>query len=257
MFNIFKQPYLENDDGVNMGGSVGATDAQVADVQNNDSGVEAQTDTGASDTNIGSDRVADHKPVQSDEDNAKYAAARREAETQARQLKERQDNFARQYGYESFEEMEYAQQIKTYTDQGVDPVVAEMKIEQDRIKNQLAMQGHQARIVNEKSMLSNQKFFKDLEPLIDATLTANPTLPVKAVFDFIKGQKMDELLAKESKAAAQRQLNNINNKSHIRPDGGGVDIDNVVVDENEFKLAKILNKNLTRDEWIKFKKTQK
>jgi hypothetical protein len=249
MFNKYMQPYLENDDGTNPGGSEGVTDAQPADVQ-------TDTDTGASDANNGSDGAAAHQ--QSADENAKYAAARRDAEAREKQLKERQDNFAKQFGYNTFEEMEYANQVQQYAQQNnVDPAIAEMKIKQDRLENMLAMQGHQTRIQQEKASLQSQRFFKDLEPEIDATLRVNPSLSVRDVFNYIKGQKMDELFTKEIAAAKQRQLNNINGKSHIRPDGGGADNDFTDIDPEEFKVAKALNPKETLESYRAWKKSQK
>jgi hypothetical protein len=128
-----------------------------------------------------------------------------------------------------------------YVNQGYVPNLAAVQARQDKIENALALQGHQTRIQQEKASLQNQRFFKDLEPEIDATLAQNPSFSVKMVFDYIKGQKMDELLTKETAAAKQRQLNNINGKSHIRSDGGSVDNDSVEVDPEEFKIAKALN----------------
>lgn len=250
-FYKFMQPFFENDDGVNLGGSEGATDAQPADVQD-------KLDTGESDTGeSGKEGAADQKPVQSQDENAKYAAARREAETQAKALKDRQDNFAKQYGYNSFEELEYAQKVKTMTDQGIDPAVAELKVKQEQLEQQIAFQGHQTRIQKEKSALQNQRFFKDLESEVDATLEKDPSLPVKMVFDYIKGQKIDELLAKETKAAQQRQLNNLNGKSHIKPDGSGVDIDTTTVDEDEWNFYHRLNPKAKKEDYAKFIKSEK
>jgi hypothetical protein len=119
------------------------------------------------------------------------------------------------------------------------------------------MQGHQTRIQQEKTSLQNQRFFKDLEPEIDATLKINPSFNVRDVFDYIKGRRMDELLAKETAAAKQRQLNNINGKSHIRSDGGSVDNDFTEIDPDEFKVAKALNPKETLESYRAWKKSQK
>jgi hypothetical protein len=153
--------------------------------------------------------------------------------------------------------MEYAEQVKQFTDQGVDPVVAEMKIKQDRLEQQIAMQGHETRIAKEKASLQNQKYFKDLEPDIDAILSDNPSLPVKFIFNQVRGEKMDELLTKEAAAVKQKTLNNINGKSHIRSDGGSVDNDFTDIDPEEFKVAKALNPKETLETYRAWKKSQK
>jgi len=205
-----------------------------------------------------SSEVADPKPAQDKPTNDNYAAARREAESQAKALKDRQDNFAKQYGYNTFEELEYAQQVRDYANQNnVDPAIAEIKVQQDKLVQQIALQGHQTRIQQEKASLQNQRFFKDLEPEIDATLRANPSLGVRDVFDYIKGKRMDDLLKKETAAAKQKTMNDINGKSHIRSDGGSVDNDSVDVDPEEFKVAKALNPKETLESYRAWKKSQK
>jgi hypothetical protein len=250
MFNIFKMPFTEEEDGTNIAGAIGGEPAEPQEpikepvtepVTPAPSAKEPEPAEPARD--LDKDRVA--------------AAARREAESQAKSLKDRQDNFAKQYGYNSFEELEYAQQVKQYTDQGVDPAVAEMKIRQDKLEQQIAVQGHQTRIQQEKASLQNQRFYKDLEPEIDATLRANPSLGVRDVFDYIKGKRMDDLLKKETAAAKQKTMNDINGKSHIRSDGGSVDNDSVDVDPEEFKIAKALNPKETSESYRAWKKSQK
>jgi hypothetical protein len=202
--------------------------------------------------------AADPKPAQDKQTNDNFAAARREAESQAKALKDRQDNFAKQYGYNTFEELEYAQQVRDYANQNnVDPAIAEIKVQQDKLAQQIALQGHQTRIQQEKTSLQNQRFYKDLEPEIDATLRANPSLGVRDVFDYIKGKRMDELLKKETAAAKQKTMNDINGKSHIRSDGGSVDNDSVDVDPEEFKVAKALNPKETLESYRAWKKSQK
>jgi hypothetical protein len=252
MFNIFKQPFMEEDDGVNLGGSAGETDAQPAAAQE-----EAQEEVpGTGESEI--DGAADQKPAQKDDENAKYAAARREAEGQARALKDRQNNFAKQFGYDTFEELEHAQQVQQYAEQNnVDPVIAEMKVKQDNLERMFALQGHDTRIAREKNSLQNELFFKDLESEIDATLKVNPTFDVKMVYEYIRGKKLPELMKKQTEAAKQRTLNNINGKSHIKADGKGVGDDFVDVDPDEFKVAKALNPKETIESYRAWKKSQK
>jgi hypothetical protein len=214
------------------------------------------------DTDIKKDGAVDsdlttQKPGQDKVTNDNFAAARREAESQAKTMKDRQDNFAKQYGYNTFEELEEAQKVQTYVNKGVDPAIAEMKVRQEKLEQQLALQGHESRIAKEMTKMQNKKHFADLKPEIEGMLAHDPSLDVEACYDYVRGKRADELEEKEAKAAAQRQLNNINSKSHIKPDGGGIDLDNIKIDEEEFEIAKSLNKRLTRDEWVKFKKSQR
>ena len=208
----------------------GVNDGDVADLQNdtndeqNDEQGDVQ-DAGESDNNDG---VADQKPVQSQEENAKYAAARREAEAQLKAIAERQNNFARMYGFNSFEEMEHAALLQQYTNQGYSPVEAEMKARLEVMEQRMAMRENNARIAEEKAALKDAKYFKELEPEIDRLLAANPALNVEAVYTYVRGKKLDELLTKETAATKQKTLNQIGSKQHLKTEGDGEgDIDTV------------------------------
>jgi hypothetical protein len=60
--------------------------------------------------------VAPTKPVQTAEENSKFAAIRRESERQVKEYQQRMDNFAKQYGYSDFAEME-SEQIRQQREQ--------------------------------------------------------------------------------------------------------------------------------------------
>lgn len=202
--------------------------------------------------------VEESQPIQqSKEENAKFAAARRQAEKEVKSLKDKQDSFAKQFGYQNFEELEVAQNHQNYINQGYDPELAKKLSEVDSMMKNLQTQQAKGRISEEKQKLYNKKHFKELEADVDELLEQNPNLPVEFVFNYIRGQKMDELIAKETKAATQRQLNNMNGKSHIKPDGKGVELNSVQVDEEEFRIYKALNPKAKRDEYATFIKNMK
>jgi len=89
------------------------------------------------------------KPVQSQEENAKYAAARREAEQKAKQ---KQDSFAKKFGYDSFEEMEQAQ------------IEQEQEAERARIQEETGVDPDQLKSVFEQ-LKNNDPDFQELQAI--------------------------------------------------------------------------------------------
>jgi hypothetical protein len=167
------------------------------------------------------------------------------------------DSFAKSRGFESFEEMEAYAQQQDLIDQGIDPATAQLQVQLNQIQQQMQQSSNMARIQQDKAKLQGQKYFKDLESDIDRMLAANPALDVGLTFEFLKGKKMEELIAKEAKAAQQRTLNNMNSKSHIKPDGKSTDNDFIDVDPEEFRIAKALNPKETIESYRAFKKSQR
>jgi hypothetical protein len=168
---------------------------------------------------------------------------------------ERAERLAKSLGFTSVEEMESEAQRQVYVNQGYDSQAAQRLAEMDTKMKDFETIKRESQIAREKAEVANEKFFKDLEPDIDKLLEANPGASVKDAYFYARGQKLDELLAKESKASSQKTLNQINSKSHIRGDGRGVDIDDIEVDPDEYKIAKTLNPNLTMEAYKKVKKT--
>jgi len=62
------------------------------------------------------------------------------------------------------------------------------------------------------------------------------------------------LLIKERKSAKQQTLNNLQNKSHVKGDGKGVEHNAVHVDPDEFQIYKKLNPKATMTEYSKWLK---
>lgn len=189
------------------------------------------------------------KPVQDHETNKAFQQMRKQIQDT--------ENFARSLGYSSFAELQQAQQQQAYIEQGYDPVSAQLQAQQDMLQNQLFDITNESRVTKEKSLLQGQKYFKELEPEIDTMLNADPRLNVEDCFNFLKGVKIDELVSKESKAAQQRTLNNMNSKSHIKPDGKSADNDFIDVDPEEFKMAKALNPKETLESYRAWKKSNR
>lgn len=194
------------------------------------------------------------KPVQSDEDNKIAAAARRKVEAELQAARNQQDQLAKELGYNNFDEVLEAQARQKYEDQGYDSEQAERMMRLDKVETEMRQRENQARVQTEKAELRNQKYFAQLEPEIDTYLGQIPDANVKAIFNMIKGEKMDELITQETKAAKQRALNNMNNKDHIKADGKGAEIDSTFVDEEEFQIARKFDRGLTKEAYAKWKK---
>lgn len=194
------------------------------------------------------------KPKQSDEENNKYAAARRKAEAELQALRSQQNQLAKDLGYNNFDEVLEAQAQQKYIEQGYDEAQAERMMRLDKIESEMRKRENQARVQTEKAELRNQKYFSALESEIDTYLDQIPEANVKAIFNMLKGEKMDELITQEKNAAKQRTLNNLNNKNHVRSDGKGSEIDSTFVDDDEFRYAKKFDPKITKAEYAKWKK---
>lgn len=252
MFNVFKSPYLEEDDGVNIGGG-----SEAPEVESAEEVVTPDTEAVTDDAEGGKDTTnsqAEAKPTQNHETNEQFKAARIEAE---RKAQARQDNFAKSRGFTNFDEMEAVAKQQDLVDKGYS---SEEAVRMQRLEN-LETSLNQGRIDGEKEKLKTEPFFNEIEPLLDATLKQNPSLNVEDVYGWIyqKNRKQfnERLKAQEAKAAAQRTLNNVNGKAHIKPDGGGTEIETMTVDDSEWKQVQTLNPGTKKEDYIKFKKSLK
>lgn len=204
------------------------------------------------------------KPKQTDDDNSKFAAARRESEKRAaekekelKELRDKQEGFAKSYGYNSFDEMEKAVKTQQYIEQGYDVKMAEKLVQIDNYEKDLQTKLNSARIAEEKSKLKNEPYFKEFENEVDEILAHNNGLEVSLVFDVVKGRNAKRIVELAQKSATQKALNDIASKKHIKPDGKGVDISDIHVDEAEWNFYKKLNPKAKREDWVKFLKKEK
>ncbi len=217
---------------------------------------EAQTPEVADTDDDDSTQTPD-KQKQTDEDNAKFADARRKQELEkerqlAKELKTKQDSVAKSLGYSSFDEMETAVKAQKYVDQGYDNDMAQKLVSIENYEQELQRKLNSARITEEKSILKDTPYFKDFEKEVDEILEHNPNLSVELVFKVVKGENMDKIIEKSQSAIKQKTLNDMKSKDHIKPDGKGMDIDTINIDEKEFNFYKRLNPKATREDWAKF-----
>lgn len=288
-FKLFKEPFLNEPDDISGNSPEFAEPGESDDIEDQESdeviGEEESSETGEKESEAA-------KPIQSPDDNAKYAAARREAEARTRQAEERaakleRDNrIAKEYGkeYGMFSE----EDIRATYDMSFE------EFEQAVLKNQMAEAGIPEDVINK--YLDNHPVIKKANEIVKQTEAQrakdternlidelHKEVPgadhIKSFEDLAKDPKAqdivgymqkgiplfmayeqaykNEIAEKRVKAAQQRQLNNINGKAHIKSDGASVDIDGVTFDPDEFKFAQQLTPGLTKTDWLKFKKSQK
>lgn len=191
---------------------------------------------------------------QDSDENAKYATARRESEAKMLELKQRQDTFARWYGYENFEELEYAQKAQKFVDEGHDEETAKSLVERDELKARIDKLEHENRIKSEKMLLSKKQYFKELEPEIDVYLSQNPSLPVELIFNTLRGRRFEELMEQKTKAVKQKTMNDAKSKAHLKPDGKNADIKAPSVSDEEYKMyCKLNTKPVSKADYAKWK----
>lgn len=184
--------------------------------------------------------------VQSAEENAKYAAARRRAEAEFSQRQQAMDaEFARRFeGYENpithqpirnqrdyFEALDAQERLKELSERGIDPQMFEDMVNRQVQNNpvvqqaQMVMQAAQESQVQNKlaedmkvisKLNPNLKTAEDVMNLPDAqdliSLVKNNGL---SLADAYKLRHMDEILAGKSASAKQAALNTMNGTSHL------------------------------------------
>lgn len=282
---MFKQPFYNEDDGLEISGN----NAEVADPEPSDN-VDIDNDEGEKET-----EPAD--PVkQNDDENSKYAAARREAERKAREAAQeasqlKRDNMiAKKYskdydvyseadikekfgdrGINTLEELEAAIQEQQYREAGIDPELINQSINNHPIVKKASE--YVQTLEQQRQEQQIKEDFERLHKEIPGTENIKTVEDLHTdpkwndMWKYLeKGVSMpdayylthkNEIVEQRIKASTQKQLNNINGKSHIKSDGNGVEIDGIVLDESEWNMAKMLSPRLTKQDYINFKKSQK
>jgi hypothetical protein len=170
--------------------------------------------------------VADQKNVQTQQENAAFAEMRRKIESyepivqKATKYESALQKAARITGYESVdayleavENAEKEAEAKQYQQAGTDPKAIEKLLNEHPVIKQTQDYFNKARIAEEKAALKDKKFFKELEPEIDKVLASNPTLSPKFVYEYIRGQKLEELMSGELTKAQQKGAEDTLNQS--------------------------------------------
>ena len=192
----------------------------VNDVQSGNVDTQSVQDTGVQ------SGTADQKPVQTQQENAAFAEMRRKIESyepivqKATQYESALQKAARITGYESVdayleavENAEKEAEAKQYQQAGADPKAIEKLLNEHPVIKQTQEYFNKARIAEEKAALKDKKFYKELEPDIDKVLASNPTLSPKFVYEYVRGQKLEELMSRELTKAQQKGAEDFVNQS--------------------------------------------
>jgi hypothetical protein len=199
------------------------------DVQNNDSSDEKSEKN--------SD-VADQKQEQTHDDNSKFAAARRKAEEEFNKKLAEKEQYLQQYANSVSEIEKYTgmkiddvvnyvknsysqQQVQDVAEKtGVSEEVAKIILEQNTKLSSIEAREKEREFKEiqiqrnyhnelQKKELQKAKFWDVLEQDVYAIVESNPGVDVKTAFNFLRGQKMDELLEQEKSKTVKRTVADI------------------------------------------------
>lgn len=239
------------DAATDMGGSEGVTGGEVAATQ------QTATDTGASNTNGSVDVAGQQQGTDTTkgvpevvDKNAIAAAARREAETESRRIKDENESLAKDLGYSSYKEFQTAvkdqkeeEQRQQYIEQhGVDPNAIRPLFDEFK-KNDPDFQEIQ-RIKSESKV--NQAFselnstlkelgqpelkdFSEINSLSNAEKVTSFVQKGYGLADAYKLANFNDILSGKQTAAKQAAINSLNSTAHIQPTGAAADVKDVNV----------------------------
>jgi hypothetical protein len=260
----------------------GGTVAEVAAPQET-----VSTETGV-ETPIETPVVAEQgsvKPVQTPDDNARFAAARRESETA---LKTEREKFShtteliKNYGATNgcYSDSDVATQYGTQGITTLEQLAAEVERQAaiqrgepdpQKVKSMIdeavsnhplikAAQEAQAKATKDgwiselKTAFPDEKFDGENPSLgLPEDVATQMSLFIKRGFSPVEAYvqaNWKSIQSKSTAAGKQAALNDLNSKGHLKPTGGGVDVSNVNVPPETYKLYKTMNKGMT-DEQIK------
>lgn len=213
----------------------------------------------------------DNTVVQSKEDNARYAAARRESEGKLKQMENRMMALAQSQGFKSFDELESHLKEeklnelgkKLYDEYGVDqdsvkPFINDMvNAHPDVIKAREALAlSHQqeaeryvsSEIEKIKAIDPDIKSFEDIMALenfgdIEALLQKNYTIS-----DAYKIANFNTILEQGSKKSAQQVRNDIESKNHLTTTKGANAGSSIFVPEDIKEQYRVFNPGISDDE---------
>jgi hypothetical protein len=214
-WKIFKTPYMDAADDFGGGESLNADDAD----EGQEKDVDSQEGAGEADDDSQTNERPDTKAKQDRDTNEQFKAARLKAEREKQRIIEEREQDARDAGYSSYAEMQaYIKSEKARLERermiakGIDPDAVNELISNHPVVKQAQEITLKSRIATEKAAISSKPFFKELEHDIDRILAVNPSLPVEAVYSYVRGEKLDELLSKSNSDATKRAIADIHDK---------------------------------------------
>jgi hypothetical protein len=262
----------------------GGTVAEVAAPQSTET-IET-VDTGVDNSAAAEQIDSPAKPAQSQDDNARFAAARRESETA---LKTEREKFShtteliKNYGatngcysdadvsakYGSTDGITTLDQLAAEVERQAaiqrgepDPQKVKSMIDEAVSNHPLIKAAQEAQAkstmdgwVSElKTAFPDEKFDGENPSLgLPEDVATQMSLFIKRGFSPVEAYvqaNWKSIQSKSTAAGKQAALNDLNSKGHLKPTGGGVDVSNVNVPPETYKLYKTMNKGMT-DEQIK------
>jgi hypothetical protein len=112
---------------------------------------------------------------------------------------------------ESQEIEKYAYENNVSEEQARHEVEKEKRIKS--IENELYMTKRQTQVQEQKASLKDKPFFSELEKDIDDIISKDPKIDVTVAYNYLRGEKLEELLAKSSKKAEKRTIANIQDRA--------------------------------------------
>lgn len=218
-----------------------------------------EQEPGANDSDL-----ANQKPVQDEETRAQFAEMRRQAEQAEARARYADEVIARQYGeshgiytVEQYEqalfEQQQEEQRQQYLERGIDPDEISQIVNQQLENHPLVQQAAQQTLNH--LYASN---YAELQSEYGDLVKTPEDIPVEVWDRWGEGRfglslteaftlvNRKEIMNKQALVAKQTALNNINNKGHIRGNGGANgDIETVEIPDDVYKMYKQLNPKAT------------
>jgi len=135
------------------------------------------------------------------------------------------------------ERVERENEAQRYQEAANDPEKLKQLIEENPAIKEAKRIQFENQIAKQKEAFKEKRFFKQLEPEIDNLLRTIPNVDVRTVYNYLVGEKLDELLEKEKQNVKKSTIADIADKSkrsagNVSSDGGvdDVDISNIDID---------------------------
>ena len=204
------------------------SEGQSGNVDTQGAATESTVDSGSGD-------VASTKPVQTPEQNAQFAAARREAERQIKQLQADNDEFAKSCGFNNFAEMKEYQKAQLQAQKAQEMNVdlkfysefESVKSELNQFKTEKQQLEHEKQMIQQDNTLKNDpvkgELYKTWETEVKAQAkTLNCDLNTS--FLLMLDSKLGDVLKGQSTKAEQQAIQKLANNAASTPgslaDGG-------------------------------------
>lgn len=223
-------------------------DSQVEDVQESEVDEETQEETVLEDeveegveeeTQQEDSEFTEPNNKQSKQTNAQYAKMRRKAEGEAKAKleKERAELESARKEIEEIKKKQEEERIEretleSVTQQAVSDTAYEMNVSEqyarelltERAKNEASRKKAEYyenfnKVQKQKAELKDKPFFTELESDIDNMIKQNPSLEPKTAYTFLRGEKFEELMSRQSNIKEKSMVANMHDKARRKSVG--------------------------------------